>query len=248
MSDQSYLLRQYEISSYLVNSKRELGLPPFLNLLQDAASTHADALGFGYHQMKAAGTFWVLSRQKLQMSVWPKWHEIIKIKTWIRMTGGPINHRDFTIVSGDKVIGECTTSWVAVDATTRRAVNFDRTKFLSPLSDMGKVNLEAVKISRQDNLHQIASFIVRNSDIDQNLHVNNTKYAQWVLDAQPFEWLSQHTILNYSVNFLAETFLNDCISIFATKEVSSDESSEMHFEGIRTADNKCVFTARLNYR
>ena len=246
MNDLSFLLQKYDINSYLVNSKRELGLTPLLNLLQDSASTHANALGFGYEQMQAAGTFWVLSRQKLQMKKWPKWHQTLTIKTWIRKSGGPFSHRDFILYCEDEQIGECTTSWVTVDALSRKAVLLDRSSTLSQLKDLGQVSFDSVKISRQEQLSLLAKFTVRNSDLDHNQHVNNTKYAQWIMDALPLKWFSTNNLAAYSVNFLAETFHNDCIQVFSATHNPLDSLNDIYFEGVRESDGKCVFTARLS--
>lgn len=249
MADLSLFERHYEVTSFLVNPQRKLGLYPFLNLLQDAASTHADALGFGYKDMVEKGTFWVLSRQKAVMTNWPHWHEQITIKTWIRYGGGPFSNRDFLIYLNDQKIGEATTTWVALDKVSRKPVNIDRSSVFENVQDLGKTSFEATKISRQPNLEEMSSFSVRISDLDQNLHVNNTKYAQWILDAIPLSWHSQFELTSYSVNFLAETFLNDTITIFMGVAIPVDGVVyESHYEGVRQADGKCVFTARLEYK
>jgi hypothetical protein len=65
----------YDVASFLSNSQKSLGLFALLNLLQDAAALHADELGFGYDEMVRKKTFWVLTRQKLEMQTWPKWKE-----------------------------------------------------------------------------------------------------------------------------------------------------------------------------
>lgn len=231
--------RTYEINSFLVNSQRRLGLFPLLNLLQDAASTHADELGFGYKDMIRRGTFWVLTRQRLDMQAWPAWHEKLTIKTWIRFGGGPFSNRDFRIFHDGQQIGECTTTWVALDGKTRKPVSIDRSGLWEKLTDHGQVSFEAEKISRLVQSEKLATFTVRNSDIDQNQHVNNTRYAQWVLDAIPMDWHHRFNLLSYSVNFLSETLLGDTISIYR---------HEGHFEGVRETDQKCVFTARLTYQ
>ncbi len=239
--------KQYEISTFLTNAQGKLGLYQLLNLLQDIAAEHAEKLGFGFADMIRMNMFWVLTRQKLHMKYWPQNHETITIKTWLRLQDGASSNREFTIHMGENCIGECTTRWVSLDGLTRRPVNFDRTKFLFQIEDMGTVSFDSHKIpSFKGEL--LTGFKVRNSDIDLNMHVNNTKYAQWILDAIPFNNHFGHLLTDYAVNFLAESKLSD--NIFIEKGVEDknlEESFKTYFQGRRESDGKIIFTAYLYY-
>ena len=59
------------------------------------------------------------------------------------------------------------------------------------------------KIIVSSKCQELARFHVRNSDIDSNNHVNNTRYAQWILDSLPIDLLKKGVELKgYEVNFL----------------------------------------------
>jgi len=238
--DSSVLEKHYQIATYLINFQGRLGLYYLLNLLQDVATSHAHQLGFGTEDMGRAEMFWVLTRQKLVMNHWPRWNEELKIKTWVRPQKGPLSFRDFTIHYKDEVIGECTTSWLSLNAKTRRPVTFDRSYIFSKLQDVGKVSIETRKIPVQTNVERMLTFHVRNSDIDHNMHVNNTKYAQWILDAVPMEAHMNAIIKSYEINFIAETKVGDELTI------QRGETQEgIHFQGLRESDQKIVFTAYI---
>lgn len=239
--------KDYNVSSFLTNIRGKLGLYPLLNLLQDIAHLHANLLGFGYEDMVSQKTFWVLTRQKLNMTKWPNWDQQIRIKTWIRLGTAAFTNRDFSIYLGEEKIGEATTSWMTLDAETRRPKSIDYSKVFSSLVNLEKINVNAEKLSPPKNdVTTLTDFKVRNSDIDQNKHVNNTKYAQWVLDAIPFELHHQFELTEYSVNFLAETKLNDSIKIQNGPRYK-DGGNSFHtlFQGLRETDSKVVFVANL---
>jgi medium-chain acyl-[acyl-carrier-protein] hydrolase len=236
--------RQYAITSYLTNSQGQLGLYHLLNLLQDAAMCHAQSIGIGKKEMEKMGLFWVLTRQHLSMKQWPSCHQEIEIQTWIRGENGVVSaHRDFRILLEGEVIGEATSSWLTLSQLNRRPMVWDRDQVIGFLYD-DRVSLDNRKIPLQTQTETLAHFGVRNSDIDQNLHVNNTKYAQWILDAIPFDDHYRFQLVNYEVNFLAETKLNDLIRI-ERKTLSEDLT---FFQGIRTSDEKIVFSSHLGYR
>jgi acyl-ACP thioesterase len=238
--------RHYEINSIFVNARKKLGLYALLNLLQDAAWTHANELGFGYEDSLRRKVFWVLTRQKVVMQEWPAWHESIEIHTWIRPILKSFTYRDFEIFHEDRKIGEATTSWVLLDADTRRPTTIDFENIDNIVRKEGALEIDAPKISLKPDLESRAEFQVRNSDLDVNEHVNNTKYAQWILDSIPREWHHEFELHSFEVNFLAETFSQDLISIQMEPEKKEPVQGEwIQFQGYRRADEKTVFAARL---
>ncbi len=249
MKDRSLLEKKYLVTNFLINFQGKLGLYHLLNLLQDIAQEHAENLGFGVEEMIKNKTFWVLTRQKLIMESWPKLGDEVVIHTWIRLESGPFSNRDFTIYLNNKKIGECSTSWVALNSETRKMTNIDRTGIFAELKEIEKVSVSPGKVMSLKEAQTLAKFSVRNSDIDQNMHMNNTKYAQWVLDAISFDWHKELTLLSYEVNFNAETKLNDTVAIQKGERQSQTDGSFLTtFQGLRESDNKIVFTSQFGVR
>ncbi len=235
----SIWIQNYNVNTFLVNPQKKLGLYGLLNLFQDTAWIHATHLGHGYESMIKEQTAWVLTRQKLKMESWPHWGDDIQIKTWIRPINGLLAIRDFEMMSSGKKWGECTTQWLILDLKTRRPAEKSLKLSLDefrpdcpPFIDAGKIHPSAIG-------KFLAEFHVRNSDLDLNGHVNNTRYAQWILDSVPHEKHPEFILREYEVNFIAETKSGDVISILGT--TLSDDS--FHFQGLRSADKKVVFAA-----
>lgn len=227
---------RYPITSFLINSQGKLGLYQLLNLLQDAASVHAEQLGWGRSGMEKLKMFWVLTRQKLVMNEWPTWQQTVSIETWIRAEEGIASSRDFRIYLGEKLIGEATTSWLPLSMETRRPAQWDRKALLGNVARDERVSIDTGKVPTKTGGEVLNTFQVRNSDIDRNQHVNNTKYAQWILDAIAFDDHYKYDLTGYEVNFLLETHLGDRIRI----ERSGDQ-----FQGVREGDGKIVFTSQI---
>lgn len=244
MSDSSVFKKEYEVNSLLVNFRGQLGLYAILNLLQDIAWSHANVLGLGYESISKQSLIWVLTRQKLVMNKWPKWGEKISIETWIR-PHDLYALREFSVYKNDELIGESTTSYVTLNSETRRPVKFDRSGFTN--YGTRALEISAEKIPVMAEYQNLISFKVRNSDIDINKHVNNTRYAQWLLDSIPQEWHSGFDLHEYEVNFLAETKLGDEIALVKNPEMENPPKTRWtNFQGIRSSDQKVVFTSRVN--
>ncbi len=241
---QQVWIEKYKVTSYLVNLQGRAGLYAMLNLIQDVGWMHATHL-----EVKLpANLGWVFTRQKLMMKEWPAWNETVVLKTWLRPpTSDSFLYRDYEILIDQKKIGECTSTFAVMDLQTRKLAKQDWNQFPKIWHTDHQLHHEADKILPASDADVLAQFQVRNSDIDLNQHVNNTKYAQWILDAIPIDILKNSGLLeSYEVNFLAETKSGDVIQLQkVTNSILEGNSSVTQFQGLRTSDQKIVFTAKL---
>jgi len=236
----------YDVNTIVLDQHKRLGLVGLLNLLQDIAWLHAKHLGWGYEALVEHGTAWVLVRQKLVMADWPVWGDVVEVRTWPRGVNGALAIREFEIVVGDRTFGECSTSWLIIDARTRRPTKIDREAFRQNARTEGCLAFEAQKIVLRTDLKEVATFQVRNSDLDVNGHVNNTRYAQWILDSVAADAQAAFRLQEYEINFLAETRVGDTVAIEQGEiEPSPMSAARWQFQGRQAAENKTAFVARL---
>lgn len=234
----------YTIASYLVNLRGQAGLYAILNLIQDVGWMHAMHL-----QVKLPKNMgWIFTRQKLLMDQWPPWNSQISIRTWLRKPESEaFLYRDYEILMGDRKIGECTSTFSVMDMSTRKLATQDWSEYSEIWRPEGYLAHQPAKIQAVNEIADLAKFEVRNSDIDLNQHVNNTKYAQWILDAIPIDILRKGTDLHeYEVNFLSETKIGDVVQVQKSlKDETQGQSTFVQFQGMRVRDNKPAFTARM---
>ncbi len=236
----------YKVDTNNVGLNHKLGLYGILGFLQDIASEHADMLGFGYSNMIEQGYFWVLTQQKLRMDKWPNWLDDVTIVTWAMPIEGFKAYREFEIFVNNNKIGECSTTWMTLDTSSRKPIIPD---FISEKDRIRKdysIGFKAGKVKLPQNMKQVGVFKVYNSDIDMNKHVNNTRYTKWILDSIPVEQYKKLNIVDYEINFTGETFLGDNIiinsSLYESKEAGL---MEIYFAGYRDNDKLNLFNAKL---
>lgn len=236
----------YKVRSTQLNLNNQLGLYGVLGILQDIAAEQAEHLGFGYEQLHKEGFFWVLTQQRLNMKRWPKWNERITVKTWSLPVEGVYAFREFEILSEEEIIGSCSSTWITLDIAERKPVDLsERQSQFFPRTE-GSLNFKPERIELPDNLEWIKSFNVRISDLDANLHVNNVKYSQWVLDMLSLKHHKNYVIETYDINFLSETFYDDEIQGYASSPTSeTDGKITLFFCGKKQKQNKPVFIAKL---
>ncbi len=240
------LQKEYAINSLLINSNRQLGLYGLLGLLQDIAYDHAAMLGYGYEDMMNNNTFWVLIRQKLKMTYWPQWKDAILIKTYPKPGKGCFADRNFEVYHKGEKIGECATSWMILDAQTRKP-HFHHG--FNEKFDPGEaycLPFTTDKLKVPANMDLLKTVVVKNSDLDLSKHVNNFKYSQWILDLIPYQYHTIYTVTEYDINFLGEAFLNDDVDCYSNiHQLQPEIKNEIYFCGINKASSKSVFSVRL---
>jgi medium-chain acyl-[acyl-carrier-protein] hydrolase len=233
----------YPVNTIVLDHTQRLGLVGLLNLLQDAAWIHAKHSGWGFEDLIAKGTIWVLARQKLAMSGWPEWEEVVTVRTWGRKPAGLMALREYEILVGERRLGVCSTSWLVLDWKTRRPQKLDRVDFVPNCRTEGLLQIEAGKIALRGDLKPAARFEVRNSDLDVNGHVNNTRYAQWITDTMTAEEIAATQVAEYEINFLAETGLGDSVVI---EREAADGTLRRQYQGRREGADKPAFAAVLS--
>lgn len=155
-----------------------------LELFQDAAGQHAIELGVGFDEMISRTYLWVLTRIKFKIISEPKSYQKVVIKTWPLAPGRLIHRRECCVESenGERLIVG-SSEWVVVHSERRRPIS-DTT--LYNFSDFHTELMFDEKLSKLSDFEATGTPRIINvgfSELDVNNHVNNTKYANYVLDA-----------------------------------------------------------------
>jgi acyl-ACP thioesterase len=238
--------QNYAVNTIVVNAQKRLGLVGLLGILQDVAWAHADHLGHGYEATMDEGAIWILSRQKLVVADWPVWRDQLKVRTWVRPVRGPLVHRDYEILVGERKVGECAAAWLTLDVRTRRPVRPALAGAPLPCRQDYALAFTPEKIALRQDLAEAARFRVRNSDLDMNGHVNNTRYAQWILDSASPEADRARRVVRYEVNFLTELQVGDAVAIDSVPLAAPPNGeTSLQFQGRRLSDGAHAFAAVL---
>ena len=230
----------YDVHSYFVNPAKTLGLVALLNVLQDVAWRHGDLQGHGWEDSVARGAFWVMTRQLLNVEGAARLGERLTVQTWLRPADGAFVTRDFVVTVDARPLARCAMTFTLIDLATRRprrqAIDFGEVQFKTT----GTLDLAPRKLTPRADARALETFRVRNSDLDVNLHVNNTRYAQWILDAVPFAFHQRYRLDRYEICFLAEAKGGDEIAIQMI-----EVEGGAHLQGVRAADQRVIFAAQV---
>ena len=239
----------YEVRGTDTDQRDRLHMHALFSLMQEAAALHAEHLGFGAEQFDPQGITWVLLRVSVRMDSFPAWKERFTIETWPSGTDRLYGLRDFRFFREDGTsAGAATTTWLVVDTATRRPRRFvppaaegETTAADTPVDR--SLPFDAPKVDADEAMataNPVLRHVCRASDIDRNLHVNNTRYIAWCLDALQTAEVDSDPVVGIDMNYLSELRLSDEALLF----VGTPSDGAVLVEG-RRSDGSPVFRARL---
>lgn len=157
-----------------------------LDLCQDMATLHANELGIGGGEMMKHGVFWAVIRVKYEVVKQPEHHQIITVRTWPHSLSRFSFVRDYSLLdeSGELLV-KATSEWVVMDVETRKFASVkDYYAGSTDFSEERAFEKRPRKIRAFDEGNRPTCTIVpRFSDLDLNGHVNNARYANYVVNA-----------------------------------------------------------------
>lgn len=178
-------INKYEIKYTDVDAYDILKPSALLGYLQESACLSADELGFGFDDVMPHGFGFILSNWYYELFRPLRQGEVVEVQTWPLKVKHLIFLRDFEIYVGGEKVGVATSRWCMVDIKTFKIVpvnSFFKEGFFDNFRTDRSVDFNAWKIPASEG-ETYYSRRVGYSDYDHYFHVNNTKYADYLLDA-----------------------------------------------------------------
>ncbi len=233
------------VQAHEADFKNRLRLDSLFIYLQDTAAAHADKLDLGYTSLIKHNYAWVLSWVKVEIDSLPGFGEEIRIRTWPKKKYKLYSLRDFLIYnSKQEIIIKATTAWLPINITSKRII--DTSSLPAPINyQESESALDALpgRISELSSKEFVFTRQMRYTDIDLNLHVNNIKYIEMIMDSFSKEQHEKLIVKRITVNFVSELKYNDSIDIYKS---SMDVNKVFLIEGINNSTSKVVFQAEID--
>ena len=189
-----------------------------LDLFQDAAGQHAEEIGVGFDEMIKRSYLWVLTKIKFKIIANPSLYQKVIVKTWPLAPNRLSYRREYCIENenGERLIVG-SSEWVVIHSEKRRFLSVPD---LYPFTDgfHEELMFEGKLGKTQDFDAQGTPRIVDAgfSELDANNHVNNTKYANYVLDAiNPAE---SDELDTFQIDYRKEVLQGTQLNIYHTRQ------------------------------
>ncbi|MBQ7455888.1 MAG: hypothetical protein IJS53_05535 [Clostridia bacterium] len=190
-----------------------------LEAMQEVSGAHCALLGIGRSELMKRGIAWVASRREVQMERYPDIGERVTVRTFHK----PVRLRFFPryylfLDARGEVIGKAGTLWLLMDVHTRQAL---------PAGEMGanlpdNSNLPApmglpAAVAPLQGEERAWEYLPQYSDLDENGHVNNTRYADWLCNALGIECMQENRLRSLVLNYNAEVLPGNALTLRLTR-------------------------------
>ena len=225
-------IQEYTIPCYDTDASGRLKPASFMNLAQEAAGQHAVYLGFGYDDLIATNTAWILSRVHIRFVDTPMWKDDVVLTTWHKGLNRLFFVRDFRLTDKEgRTRVEATTSWLVMNLETRRLVRDPQLREGSEcLEDVIATPAGKVQMPKDVESQLMFEHLVAYSDIDVNGHANNAMYMQWAMDAVDYDIASTRPVKEVTINFNHETKAGDVVALYKSI-IKTEDGRRVYVEG-----------------
>ena len=242
---QNYLERKYHLRTSDFDMRNRILPASVLDLFQDAAGEHAKTLGIGYYDLLPENKCWMILRSRYEVVKQPKIFSSVIVKTWPIESRRIEFDRDYVVTDTEgNILIKGTSSWAILDVFNRdrpslvMAKDFDLgiDEYIEERALEGKFERLAPKFQADG-----APAITRSgyTDIDTNGHVNNIKYANFILNALNLP--ADKEISSFRIDYLREMMSGAEIRIY-----SKAEGDTVICRG--ESDESVNFTAKLTLK
>ena len=235
--------KEFTISSFDVDAKKQASLQAILRYMQEIAALHAEDMKLGFHDMMKEKRAWVLAQLLVRLEKYPRFRDVITIKTWSNGPDGRYALRDFEINDAHgETVAKASSTWFVVDTEEMKICRlesyFQGYRYENINYALGR---KPGRIKPFEVGDRETEFSANYSDLDINGHLNNVRYVDYMLDIFPAEFRLAHDIREIEMNFLKEAKIGDQLSNI-NKE-GETESEYLHCLFNKDSANAC-FTAR----
>ena len=210
-------VKEYTTRWHDTDATRIVRPTQLLVYMQETSNAHLDSTGHNLDRLRDEHSLaFLLSKTKIALYAPLYAHEEIRVETFTAESRAFGFNRYYRILRGDEVIAAADTTWALIDLNSRQLCKADAFDFgfeHEPSLDIGLP--PRFRVPHTDELELLGERRIVYSDLDYNMHMNNTRYADMLCDHMPLEDIPK--IKGISLSYLHEAAFGDVIKIYAKK-------------------------------
>ncbi len=209
-------IQKFTVSSHDVDKNKCVRPSIMLRYMQEAAFNQHNEYGPTFDQLRRENKGYILARAQLRIYGHLCVNDKIEAETWHCPSKGFIFNRCGRVWRNGELIAELVTVWALVDTTTKRALRAESMEYGftadQPLEITSPIR---VGIPKDAVLSDMGTRTVRYSEIDENIHMNNTYYPDMFVDFMPR--CDEHTVTEMTLNFENEAKYGETFNVLHTE-------------------------------
>ena len=219
MTKNNLLSKKFEITTSCVDANNVVTSKRLLEIIQDLAVLHANHLGLGWDVMQQDGLVWVVSKIVVENICPIVLGDVVQVDTWPLVPGRFFADREYHLKNQNgTLVAVATARWCVINYTSRSIVNPSVTlkHFEGPYrEEKSGASFFDKKVFCDETFDLCYQKDVRWSDLDLNLHVNNTNYCAYALDTLDAKFLRDNYVGKMEITYHSECKFGETLQIYS---------------------------------
>ena len=159
---------------------KDRNLTPFalVNYMQDCSCFHSEDIDYGLDHLISLNQGWFVVTYEIHINKMPRYAQEIEIQTFPHDMKGMLAIRDYAIrtLDGDLLV-YARSSWVLMNLETNKPARItDEMKEAYQECALEGVEFDRTRQKIADGLEKVGEFVVSETCLDTNNHMNNSQY------------------------------------------------------------------------
>ncbi len=187
-----------------------------LSFLQESACLSADELGFGYADIAPKNIGFILSNWYFSLYRPVKLGETLRVDTWPLTPKHVIFNRDFELFSRDEKVGVATSRWCMIDTKSYNFLDvsaYFSKDFFDDFNTERAVDFKNWKIEGVSAPSRECERTMGYSDCDHYFHVNNSKYADFVMDLFDMDEMEKKYVSAFQISYVKQCKIGERLTL-----------------------------------
>lgn len=242
MYEQTFLVSDADVDCFC-----KLKASSLFYYAQEVAAHHSARLGADWETLSEKGLFWAVIRTRVEIRRLPVLGETVTVQTWpMPATRVAYPRASVALDAQGEVLFKVHSLWVLMDTATRKMVLPGKSGVDVPGEVFGTEAPAPGSLPAKPVEH-IQYRTVQFSELDRNLHLNNTRYIEYMADLLPGSFHKEHALTDATVSYMAEVRENQRLRLGWT--LSEDHT--LYVDAYRINDREeveeRVFSGSLKY-
>ena len=233
---QEFILKNRE-----VDFKDEMKVSAGLSFMEEVAGSSADELGFGYKFTKSKNCAFFVSAIRCEFLTPVYYCDAVKVVTWPLPPSHVVFEREYRFYDKNGAVAvNASSRWCLVDTNTgkilpSKTIEGQDYSTYNTARVFENVDFKVPAFALHEGEQKYAVTIA-NSEYDHNLHVNNTRYADYCMNCFSVDELKKNRVKDFTIAYVKQCKEGDTLR-FYRKETEKDA---FLVQGVNGADEVVV--------
>lgn len=206
-------MEEYRINAHDADLNGVVSVSGLLRYMQDTANLQMAGEGPSYDELFSDGYSFILSRMGISIYAPLHAHDRIRSETWAVASRGVTFNRCYRICRGDDIIAEAVSAWAMLNRKEQKLCRVSDFQLHYSQDEPLELDLPTrFRIPSEVTMNLMGERTVLYADVDQNGHLNNTRYPDILCSYLPE---MQHSrVISMVLSFASEAPLGETEKIY----------------------------------